>query len=457
MKTGTGTLLRSGNIKDYTPLGVAGNPVYKWATQIRVAIKRKINVESAQVFSVPQPNENGDIIDWYAPVAGFVIPWSSATPEEKKSAKEQLEDIKQQLDITVDEFRNSEHAEQSVFYQMLAHVLQFPDDEHVYLVNGKPVLTFWGFVNSEATSRPNPLAILIIPELKAITDTVHSDTGVVEETTINERPTVSRRSFWWWLLPLLLLLLLLLFMFRGSDKPDPENPPDKSLPVHTQTDDKSEFNTTANDIDYDTTLQGSRINIEKEITEYESPSSQSQNMLPEQRILEESEDSKLSQEPEEMGLSNIEPIEQSQESQNSMLPEGHQTLNESSKMQPLMIPDESNTQNSTDFLNGHWQANSGLMDDQGRPINLEYEFKDGKGSVRIKRNDAVCSGSVKAKRNGSELTFSDQEIIKCQDGRSYQPAKVKCNVNADKQTVCEGTYSGGERFNMNINKVKKID
>lgn len=181
-------------------------------------------------------------------------------------------------------------------------------------------------------------------------------------------------------------------MFRGSDKPDPENPPDKSLPVHTQTDDKSEFNTTANDIDYDTTLQGSRINIEKEITEYESPSSQSQNMLPEQRILEESEDSKLSQEPEEMGLSNIEPIEQSQESQNSMLPEGHQTLNESSKMQPLMIPDESNTQNSTDFLNGHWQANSGLMDDQGRPINLEYEFKDGKGSVRIKEMTPFAPG-----------------------------------------------------------------
>ena len=111
-----------------------------------------------------------------------------------------------------------------------------------------------------------------------------------------------------------------------------------------------------------------------------------------------------------------------------------------------------------DFLNGRWQADSGLMDKQGRPVKLEYDFKDGKGNVRIKRNDGtVCSGTVEASMKNSELTFSDNEIIKCPSGRSYKPAKVKCKVNANNKTVCEGSYSGGEHFNMGINKVEKTE
>lgn len=45
-------------------------------------------------------------------------------------------------------------------------MFQFPGDEYVYLVNGKPILTFWGFVNFDTAPRPNPLAVLAIPEAK---------------------------------------------------------------------------------------------------------------------------------------------------------------------------------------------------------------------------------------------------------------------------------------------------
>lgn len=55
------------------------------------------------------------------------------------------------------------------------------------------------------------------------------------------------------------------------------------------------------------------------------------------------------------------------------------------ELQPLTIPGESSQQDSMDFLNGRWQANSGLMDEQGRPVDLEYEFNDGKGHVKIKK------------------------------------------------------------------------
>jgi len=484
MTTATGPLLRSGNIKDYAPLGEAGNPVYKWATQIRVAIKRKINTESAQVFAIPQPNENGDVIDWYAPDAGLVIPWSSATPEEKQSAKEQLDAIKRQLDIASDESRHSENTEQSVFNRLLKHVLQFPDDEHVYLVNGKPVLTFWGFVNTESTSRPNPLAVLAIPAAENIVDTVPPPISTVEAIP------VKRRSFWWWLLPLLLLLLLLLFLLRGCEEqtdiplfeqltnnPEPEIPfDDKLIPDSTNTVIDGR-NTIHDGIVNDTTLQENIINSEEALLEAEGldtevPEDQSQDMLPEQADLEEHLDEQGEpqtdlgpdemEEAEETQPASEAPIEQDEELQDPMPSEEDQMPNENPELQPelqpLAIPDESSEQDSVDFLNGRWQANSGLMDEQGRPVDLEYEFNDGKGHVRIKKNDgSTCSGAVEAKRNGSELTFSDQEAIKCQNGESYQPAKVKCTINSDKKTICGGAYSSGDSFDMDINKATETE
>ncbi len=483
MTTATGPLLRSGNIKDYAPLGEAGNPVYKWATQIRVTIKRKINAESAQVFAIPQPNENGDIIDWYAPEAGLVIPWSSATAEEKESAKEQLDVIKQQLDITGDESRHSEDAEQSVFNRLLKHVLQFPDDEHVYLVNGKPVLTFWGFVNTESTPRPNPLAVLAIPAAGNIVDTVPPPISTIEAVP------VKRRSFWWWLLPLLLLLLLLLFLLRGCEEqtdiplfeqltndPESEMPlDDKLISDPTQMVIEREVNTTHDGFVNDATLDENIINSEEFETEVpEDQVLEQEDILPEQLDLEElldeqeapqndlgpdeadeTDESELTEDSERAGE---EPIEQDENSQDPTSPEEDQFSNENPELQPLAIPEDSSQQDSVDFLNGRWQANSGLMDEQGRPVDLEYEFNDGKGHVRIKKNDgSVCSGAVEAKRSGSELTFSDQEAIKCQNGESYQPAKVKCTINSDKQTICDGAYSNGDSFDIDINKAAEIE
>ena len=481
MTTATGPLLRSGNIKDYAPLGEAGNPVYKWATQIRVTIKRKINAESAQVFAIPQPNENGDVIDWYAPEAGLVIPWSSATAEEKESAKEQLNVIKQQLDITDNESEQSENTEQSVFNRLLKHVLQFPDDEHVYLVNGKPVLTFWGFVNTEATPRPNPLAVLAIPAAENIVDTVPPPIST------DEIP-VKRRSFWWWLLPLLLLLLLLLFLLRGCEEqtdiplfeqltnPGPEIPLDDKLIPDPTTVIEREVSTIRDGHVNDTTLQEGIINSEEvlpesDMLETEVPEDQAQDMLPEHADLDEQGEPQTElgpdqvdemEQPEETELAGEEPIEQDERLQDPTSSEEGQVPNENPELQPelqpLAIPDESSDQNTMDFLNGRWQANSGLMDEQGRPVDLEYEFNDGKGHVRIKKNDgSICSGAVEATRSGSELTFSDQEAIKCQNGASYQPAKVKCTINSDKQTVCGGAYSSGDRFNMDINKAAESE
>lgn len=465
MTTGTGALLRSGNIKDYTPLGEEGNPVYKWATQIRVTIKRKISSESTNVFAIPQPNENGDIIDWYAPESGPVIPWSSATREEKISAKEQLSHIQKKLNDS-EAFNQNNKSDQSIFNRLLGHIIQFPDDEHVYLVNGKPVLTFWGFVASDANVRPDPLAILTIPELLNTTESI--PTHAVPDRSVETLP-VKRRFSWWWLLALLALLLLLFFLLRSCE-------PDLAFPVLNNKDieqvDRPELyreshrvteNVETSSVNgLNNTLPSVDSSDSSSINE-EPLSQEPQNDKPAATEADEpqtEEPESQEQTPEEPDSKEPPPEESENNQQASESPDEDQpaSLNENPPLNPLAIPEQSDQQKTMDFLNGRWQADSGLMDKQGRPVKLEYDFKDGKGNVRIKRNDGtVCSGTVEASMKNSELTFSDNEIIKCPSGRSYKPAKVKCKVNANNKTVCEGSYSGGEHFNMGINKVEKTE
>ena len=87
-----GALLRSGKSGDFTALGETGQPVYRAALQLREAIRRK-NPEMAQHLAIPQSDELGDNIDWYSELPGDVIPWSSATPDERAHAVGELEKL----------------------------------------------------------------------------------------------------------------------------------------------------------------------------------------------------------------------------------------------------------------------------------------------------------------------------------------------------------------------------
>ena len=81
-----GALLRSGSLQEFNVLGVEGQPVHSAALQLREAIRLKIGREAADCLAIPQKNESGDRIDWYAPFEGDVVPWSAAVSEERDSA-----------------------------------------------------------------------------------------------------------------------------------------------------------------------------------------------------------------------------------------------------------------------------------------------------------------------------------------------------------------------------------
>lgn len=56
--------------------------------------------------------------------------------------------------------RATDHPSHRLFGALLAKAMHMPDPNHVYLVDDRPVLTFWGFIKPQAQSPDDPLACL---------------------------------------------------------------------------------------------------------------------------------------------------------------------------------------------------------------------------------------------------------------------------------------------------------
>lgn len=118
-----GALLRSGKSGAFTALGETGQPVYRAALQLREAIRRK-NPDMAKHLAVPQSDELGDNIDWYSDIQGDVVPWGSATEQERSPARAELETFKtflaEQSSTLLNDGTQSPLSDKTVFAKLLS-------------------------------------------------------------------------------------------------------------------------------------------------------------------------------------------------------------------------------------------------------------------------------------------------------------------------------------------------
>ena len=200
-----GSLLVSGNPQHYKAIGEGGQPVYSVAFQLREAIRLKAGAEVADCLAIPQPNQHGSVIDWYAPHPGDVVPWSTASVQEREDALAALDAAQGKLEAAAQAMRDTTgrntqtEREKNTALRLITKAFYFPDPNFIFLVNGKPVITFWGFNTLGALLPSDPFGGL------------RNTTGVTETAAA---PT-GKRSWWWWLLLLLLLLLLLFVLLRS--------------------------------------------------------------------------------------------------------------------------------------------------------------------------------------------------------------------------------------------------
>lgn len=468
--------LCSDRLDKYQSLGENGQAVHLSALQLRETLRLRRQSAVADCLAIPQVNEHGDRIDWYAPFSGDVVPWSAAMESERAAALSQLESHQAVLSQFSEEMREHKQPEQRLFGQLLEKALQFPDPKHVWLVAGKPVISFWGFVNARHQARIDPLDCLrpAVPLTPAAPVTAAPSPSPAPEP-VGQPPV--RRGWWWvlpawlrWLLPLLLLLLLILLFLR-SCVPGVSIPGlsalQPTLPNTTVTVPQIGLNGSpvneANVGNLTTSGNGATVEVPTvqepglavvpesqqetpaapqastdEPSGLPTPENESPAVVPPVPEAAPAEGANAQPEP-------IAPVEPGVGNVTPPTPAGGQAA-------PLTIPAEALAQGNTDFLNGRWHAGAGIQDRRtGKPLSLSYQLNNGQGEVRMTRGDGVaCRGAVNAAIQAGQLAINNQGEATCSDGSVYKMPEILCVPGAQSAADCKGLYDENTLFPISM-------
>lgn len=154
------TLLRSGNLDDFQAVGGGGQAVFESALQIREALRLRKQQAIVDCLAIPQVNDGGDRVDWYSPVEGTVSSWKAADEDDRYRALRYLENTLTSVESLSKKCLQSPKTAQQLFGSLLSKAFQFPGENFVFLVDGKPVICFWGFVNLNENARDDVLDCL---------------------------------------------------------------------------------------------------------------------------------------------------------------------------------------------------------------------------------------------------------------------------------------------------------
>lgn len=449
--------LCSDKLDKYQSMGENGQAVHISALQLRETLRLRKQSAVADTLAIPQVNEYGDRIDWYAPANGDVIPWSAATASERQAALSQLENSHSVLRNLSSEYSQHSNPEQRLFGQLLEKALQFPDQNHVWLVGGKPVISFWGFVNARHPSRIDPLDCLRPPVL--ISPAVAGPGAPVVAESLTERP-VTRRGWWWvlpawlrWLLPLLLLALLIMLLLRSCV-------PGLSIPGFSATlpalpDAQLKMPAVNTGLHGTTGTVGSGLSLNGSGSGTGLPDSSlpSANQPAIGETPANGEMPAAPALPDEAPAENPSPVDLAAPESAAESPTPNATPgltppdvtpgnSPTGVKTPLTIPTDALAQGNTDFLNGRWHAGAGIQDQRtGKPLSLNYQINDGKGEVQMVRGDGVtCRGAVNAAIQSGNLAINNQGEAQCSDGSVYQMPEVQCAPGAQNIADCKGRY-----------------
>lgn len=497
------TLLHIGKVEHFRALGETGQPVYHSALQLRKVISRRLPSKERHL-AIPQRDQQGEGIDWYSDIAGDVVSWSSATEDERKDARTQLETFQQEINALHHSPVESQSGDHEVFTRLVKWVCHFPDENFVYIVGGTPVITFWGFIHPEANRHTNPMLCLYPPTTPdAAQPPASTSTPIAPLKPSPETPeprvaseTLARPWWrrWWWLLPLLLALLLglLIFGLRACFSPTAprlgtpsfETPsldasvPDASFPQslwqgwnfwpfnHRDNGSVSEPVLMAPHLDAPG-LNGGPTLPAIGSPSIDGPSIDGPSLAPgapEQPAITEPDataapdlqaqpDSGTGPAADIPGQGNIPPT--------PALPNGitPPEIPAAAKgqtqpsLEPLKLP-QGAPDGAASFLNGNWRG-AGVMDSQtGRPLQVTYAFDQGEGTVYIQRGGSAgttCAGPVSAIMQDGQLQVETQATAPCEDGSHYEMPRVQCHQDASGIASCAASYDQ-ESFPMQLRK-----
>ncbi|TNV17939.1 ssrAB-activated protein [Buttiauxella sp. B2] len=436
------TLLRSGCLDDFLSLGENGQTVFDSALQIRETLRLRKQQAVVDSLAIPQPNDEGDRVDWYAPFEGMVVSWAAASDEQRKKALRYLDNCQANVASLIQRCQQTEKTAIQLFGSLLANALQFPGSQHVYLVDGKPVLTFWGFVNLNSSAHPSPLDCLriteehepvieFIPEPPPATPPVvllsepdeplysiapkipaapQIELPELQEPTPEAAPEIKPvKKPKRWLLPVAAAIVACIaapLAYYLVSAPHAEPLAQALVEVKPQ--------------------PISPAVIQAEPTTHVSTLPVSPALVVEPPAPE----------PERVPAVTTSPVN---------VPKG-----------ALVLPADALKAGSTKFLNGNWRVAINIKDSiTGKPPTLRYQITNNKGNVRLVHGDnIVCKAEVfSGLMQSGTLLIKTRGNARCSDGSRYPLPEISCKPGENDVAQCSGRYEGDTVVPVTFKKV----
>jgi hypothetical protein len=477
-----GPLLVSEPLQRYRALGLAGDPVWRAAGQLRTAIAQRLSRKHADLLAIPEVDPTGRRIDWYAPFEGQARKLSELDESERQTILNDVHRLHSEITGLADSMDEPQRstAERN-FARLLRHALTAPGEDTLYVVDGRPVMTFWGF-SADANL---PGVFLASPPVSARA----AVRPPMPEAVMASAPAVAMagtRSAWWQWLLLAVLLLLLLALLAWLVRPYlPHLEPwleaearDRALslavrqPVELQ---KARAETLQQDNE-NLRLELARLTDEASrrgadcaaaivvpggVVVADSNAPIERGALPDGPaagpdvdVADKSVDKGNMKGPDDKGAQDKGaqdkgPQDKGGNDKNMAgKDEPQKDGAKKDEPKPMTVPPEAKQKGDLAFLKGDWRSRTGLATATGeRDLRPNYNLDDkGKGKVSfVQKNGTTCEAPAEARWDGSKLVIEEKANPKCADGKTYARNTVNCEVGQDGVAKCTGSQPGDKR------------
>ena len=465
-----GPLLVSEPLQRYRALGLAGDPVWRAAGQLRTAVAARLSRRHADLLAIPEVDPTGQRIDWYAPFDGAAQRLADLDPAARDALLAEVQRLHAEIAGLADGMDAPDRsAAERNFARLLRHALTAPGEDTLYVVDGKPVMTFWGFT-AEASL---PGAFLASPPVAApprVPPVAPRPEAVLASAPAVATAVGPARSTWWqWLLLAVLLLLLLAFLawlvrpYLPHLEPYLEAEAREralSLAVRQPNDlQKARFDT----------LQQENEALRLELARLTDEAARRGGDCAAAVLVPGTGGVVAGGAPIERGAlpdgagagPDLKGPDDRKVDKADMKngPEGNKDGTKDGtrdaakndpkdEPKPMVVPPEAKQKQDLAFLKGDWRSRTGLATATGeRDLRPNYTLDDkGKGKVTfVQQNGATCEAPAEARWDGQKLVIEEKTNPRCSDGKTYARNTVNCEVGADGVAKCSGSQPGDNR------------
>ncbi|MDO8974964.1 hypothetical protein [Reyranella sp.] len=467
-----GPLLVSEPLQRYRALGLAGDPVWRAAGQLRAAIAARLSREHADLLAVPEAEPSGRTIDWYAPFDGDVKCLGDLGDAERREMLDRVHRLHGEIAGLATQMEGVErsNAERN-FARLLRQALTAPGEETLYVVDGRPVMTFWGFTADAA------LPGVFLPSLPpAVAPRVAAPPVSRPEAVMASAPALAAvaatRTVWWQWLLLGVVLMLILALLAWLVRPYlPRIEPyieaearERALgfavrqPMELQ---QTRVATLAHDNE-ELRLELARLTDELSrrggdcaagvigpggviVGSVGGPPIE-RGAGPDLGVgaNDPAQDTKDPNKPGAKGADVKGPDAQNKDA----AARNDAGNNKKDEPKPMVVPPEAKQKQDLAFLKGDWRSRTGLATATGeKDLRPNYTLDDkGKGKVSFtQKNGATCEAPAEARWDGTKLVIEEKSNPRCSDGKTYARNTVNCEIGPDGAAQCKGSQPGDPR------------